>query len=519
MKAPDTALGKRVRCKRCHETLTVSGPPPAPMAAQGLVAAAHSAPPKKGGGIVWAFIAVLLVAGLGIGGYFSWPALSSLFVDAKANDGTPVAQAKDKQAKDRLVAADKQPASSSGDQDKKPEPSPATEDKSKPAKKAPKENEPAKLPPDKGKVEQVKKDGKIPDFPDLDPSTKKEPNAEGPTKTPDGALTVRIHPTRSLRFLAVNPDGKTLYTAAWDEVLRFWDLDTLIEQSALPLPKPDKERNTRLQAALAPDGKHIVYNHWEVLQIVDLETKKIEAFTDLPKGNHNIQQVHFSRDGTHVITHWGNVSFALWNVPRRKFVAELRYDAGGLAHGDAVALAPDATYWIHTANNTNGARLLSVPDSQVIGECFGTEKIEFIDMIAFDPSVPVVSPSGKWLAYAQRKKNNLRSIRVFDLAARKLIHEMPFTKLSKKAVLEPRIASIAFAPDEKTLLVLDDHRGVHGYNLDDGSFLGAFTIDTPNRLGNEAKTAAFTPDGRRVVIGCDNYVKVWDRAALPLKKE
>jgi WD40 repeat protein len=209
----------------------------------------------------------------------------------------------------------------------------------------------------------------------------------------------------------------------------------------------------------------------------------------------------------------------VWDVPQRKRVALMKYDEGGLTRGNSFALAPDGKSWIHTANNSDGARLLSLPDCKRLGDCAGPIKVSNIETASYHPSVPVVSPTGKWLAYAQTKKTNERSIRVFELATRKMVYEMPFVKLSAKESLDPLIASIAFAPDEKMLLVLDDHRGVHGYNLETGTFQGAFVFDTPKRLGNEAKTVLFTSDGQRVVIGCDNYVKIWQRDALPLKKE
>src|SRR5262245_12489815 len=288
MKAPDTALGKRIRCKRCQEPLTIAASAPPQEEAP---AAIRPTPPAKGRGMVWAVAALLLAVGLGIGGYFAWPALSSmLFDNAKSKSGTPIAQAREKSGP---VVNDAKPEPTTLNQDKQPEPPAGTQDKAntsepEPTKKAKKS---AKPKTDKSKLT---KDGVIPEFPDLDPSAKKGPAFEKPTRTPDGALTVAIHPTKSLRFLAVSPDGKTLYTAAWDNQLRIWDLETLVEKSAFPLPKPDAIKNSRLQAALSPDGKHVVFNHWDVLQILNLETKNVERFDNNDKRSGHMGDIRFS---------------------------------------------------------------------------------------------------------------------------------------------------------------------------------------------------------------------------------
>lgn len=515
MRAPDSAVGKRIRCKRCQQALTVSGATQATaQQPQLLITSPMANTAKKGGGLKWALVGLVLIAALAAGGYFMWPTLASmLFDDAKSKGGTPVAQAKDKNkpwtdkeqpTKDSSATTDKIPVPVKDKEDTPPPPMP----------KKKKDKETAVQPaPDK---EKPKKDGAIPDFPDIDPQGKKGKKIEGPTKTPDGALTVAIHPKQALRFMAVSPDGKTLYTAAWDNELRTWDLDTLIEKSSLPLPKPDKEPNTRLQAALSPDGKSILFNHWDVLQILTLESQKVEQFTRPPKQTSHIGDIRISADGSTALTESG-FWFAVWNVPERKFIAELKYDNSGLASGNSFALAPDAKFWIHTANNSDGARLLLLPDCKRIGDCAGLEKLQSIDEISSHPSYPVVSPTGKRLAYAQSCKG-VRTIRVFDLATRKLLQEMPFPKMGK-STLNPSVEQITFAPDEKSLLVLDDHRWVRGYDLEAGKMVGAFQVDRSPVTGNDAKFIAITRDESRVIIGLDNWVKVWDRAALPLKKE
>src|SRR5262249_18349269 len=88
---------------------------------------------------------------------------------------------------------------------------------------------------DKGAPEDKPKDKPDPGKPPVEgPPPPKNENAG---KTRDGAMTLTAHPDKHLRFAAISPDGKVLYTAAWDNQLRIWDADKFELKDELPLPK------------------------------------------------------------------------------------------------------------------------------------------------------------------------------------------------------------------------------------------------------------------------------------------
>src|SRR5262249_40806089 len=213
---------------------------------------------------------------------------------------------KDLFPQDKLLPQDKQPGPP-GD-DKKPLP------QDKPPDVTPRDD---KKPPEK--------DDKRPPEQKVEPGPK-DPQTPAPIKASDGARILVTHPQRNLRFLGVSPDGKSIYTASWDEQFRAWDANTLALKGEMPLPKPDVVKNTRLRAALSDDGKTLVFAHWDVLQALNLDTKKVEPFEGMPKEEHGLGRIRLSADGTTALTNWDTVSFALWRVPERKFVAKLRPD-------------------------------------------------------------------------------------------------------------------------------------------------------------------------------------------------
>ena len=71
------------------------------------------------------------------------------------------------------------------------------------------------------------------------------------------------------------------------------------------------------------------------------------------------------------------------------------------------------------------------------------------------------------------------------------------------------------------LVAIDEHRWLHGYDLEAGTFLGAVELPRPDPYagGDDEKTVVFTRDGRGLLVGACNYVKVWDRDGVAWTKE
>jgi WD40 repeat protein len=373
-------------------------------------------------------------------------------------------------------------------------------------KKPPEEPRPEKPPPEI-------KPPPVPPKPPVEVPPAKPAKVPLVNKTRDGAMTLTTHPDKNLRFTAVSPDGKILYTAAWDNQLRSWDTETFDLKEEVDLPKPDKQPNSRLQAALTPDGKSVVFAHWDILQIMDLKSQKVDVFEGMPNEEHSLGQIVLSRDGKVALTRWATVSYAGWRVTDRKFVTKLTYDGMGLARNNASVLGADGSSWVHTAANTNAIHLRALPTLRDLGTLTVPEAGGPGDTSSY--SAPVLSPKGRYLA-AGRFRRGAGSVRVFDLNTRALIRDLPVKKYSKD-LLDPEVNSIAISPDEKLLVAMDSHRWVHGYDLVKGTFLGAFAFPKPGAWsngGDDERTVQFTKDGRYLVAAGLNLVKVWERDKL-----
>lgn len=376
----------------------------------------------------------------------------------------------------------------------------------------PRETAPEKHPDKSSEMPPKRGPEPAPDVPPVkDPPPARDPKPGQASKTRDGAMTAIIHPEKNLRFVDVSPDGTTLYTAAWDNRLRVWDAATLDLKDEFELPKPDRQPNSRLHAALSPDGKRLVFAHWDLLQIMDLASKKVEIFGGMPKEEHGLGQIILSGDGRVALSRWATVDYALWQVPERKFVTKLKYDGMGLARNNASVLGSDGGSWAHAPMNAYGVSLRSLPDCRDLGLLAGPETPDAGDATNYSGWAPALSPKGRLFAYVQSHKQE-RRIRVFDLVKRDLRHDMPLLKYSKN-VLDPIADSLAISPDEKLLVVLDSDRWLHGYDLEKGKFLGAFAfprLGAWSSGGDDERVVRFTRDGRRLVAGALNLVKVWD---------
>src|SRR5205823_2933500 len=76
----------------------------------------------------------------------------------------------------------------------------------------------------------------------------------------------------TVRNTAVTPDGKLVFCAATDGVVRWWDLETLALKGEAILPRKDKQPLSYI--APSPDGKYFAaaYNK-NLVMLVDTDTK------------------------------------------------------------------------------------------------------------------------------------------------------------------------------------------------------------------------------------------------------
>lgn len=521
LRAPDAAAGKRVRCKQCQTAIIV----PAIEDDTDQDLAFTSAPAKstkrpsvkraadedddeeddddEPAGVpllVKLLVVVVFLAILGGGGWLGYTRFGSKTLN-------PVVAQNDKNPPVPVKPASKPPVKEEGSSPPQVEPKPKQQEPpspTEPTKVEPKkENPPVQNDPAK------KIDPKAIDvannFPD-DPNAKKA-SAGAPTKTPDGAMTFTIDPKNNIRFLGLSADGKTLYTSAWGGDLIYWDLETLKERDRITLPDVGKLKKQGLRAALSPDRRLLAFVYWDLLQILDLETKKIDILANPNPAATLYSLPQFSADGALIVTKY-IYNWALWDVKERKFIKELIANTISLNEGTH-GLAPEGDQFM-TINSEFGFRLAPLANPKDDTEYKISEEKRSYRM-------PRFSPSGKLLVLEARAGEN-GALQVIDWASKKPVTAPIELRLLTKNKFSESIANLAFSPDESTMVACIGERiGIQQIDIAKGTVLGAVTYEPISAAYYGPSFAQWTPNGQKLIVGYANLVKVWDVKDIPWK--
>jgi WD40 repeat protein len=233
--------------------------------------------------------------------------------------------------------------------------------------------------------------------------------------------------TDDLSALAFSPDGKTLFTAGGDKVVREWDLAT-------NKPKRTFEGHTDgvTSVAVSPDGKTLASAGYDqVVRVWDLGTgKELRQF----KGHSCfVLFVAFSPDGKTAVSGGGDNVARLWDVETgkelRKFTGN--QDAAKLpANVRSAAFTPDGKRLV-TASTDHSVRVYDVESGRELRQCTGHTA---------DMFYVAVSPDGRTLATAGHDG----TLRLWDEASGR--------ELKAIECHGPGVMCVGFSPDGRALI-------------------------------------------------------------------
>ncbi|HEY7154651.1 MAG TPA: sigma-70 family RNA polymerase sigma factor [Gemmataceae bacterium] len=300
---------------------------------------------------------------------------------------------------------------------------------------------------------------------------------------PEGAIarlgTVRLRHDDMVYSVVFSGDGKTAIASDSAGFIVFWDVATGREIRRLQkMPEADQS------LAITRDGKTLASAPGEQLFLWEVASGKLLSKARLSDGP--VHQMLFTPDSkTLAMYGWGKNTIHLWDTVNNKKLHDLTGQKGNVS---CMALSPDG--------KTLASGSWEEPHIRLWDIASGKEKSHFK---AHERQVLSIaySPDGKRLAS------------VGDGA--ELAFSDPNTgKLLRKAQYRSGGAHhIAYAPDGKTLLGIDNHT-VYLFDVANGKHLRKF--DAPPRAMNGL---SFSPDGKTLATfgGGPPTFDLWDVAA------
>ncbi|MHC1762876.1 MAG: protein kinase [Verrucomicrobiia bacterium] len=320
-------------------------------------------------------------------------------------------------------------------------------------------------------------------------------SADKTAKVWDAATGKVLLPLRHdgpVRSVAFSSDGRRILTGGWDRKAKLWD-----SASGEQLRTFDGHTHQILSVAFSPDGQRIVTgSRDQTAKVWDAESGILLRTLEGHGGV--VWSVAFSPDGERVVTgHWDRTA-RVWAVADGRELVRFK------GHSDAVfsvAFSPD------------GKRIASGSLDQTASVWDSATGHELFTLWGHSSTVASVtfSSDGKRIATA----GDDQTARVWDAVGR---HE----RLAVKKHGSP-ISSVAFSPDGQHIITgggslvfsPDGVEQIHPGSGDRTVKVWELTNDKEplTLMGHTDRvfTAAFSPDGQRVVTGSlDQTARIWD---------
>jgi WD40 repeat protein/serine/threonine protein kinase len=297
-----------------------------------------------------------------------------------------------------------------------------------------------------------------------------------------------------IHSVAFSPDGQRIVTGSWDKTAKVWEAASGREVLLLT-----NHSGHLYSAAFSPDGQRIVTGSWDKTAKIWEAASGREVLT-LTNHSGHLYSAAFSPDGQRVVTGSDDQTAMVWEAASGRKLANCK------GHGNVVfsaAFSPDGQR-IVTGSYDQTAKVWDAVSGQDLLTLKGHSARVF--SAAF-------SPDGRRIVTGSS-----------DMTAR--VWEM--AKGNEPLTLEghsDEIHSVAFSPDgqrivtgswDGTAKVWEAAQGKEVLRLNRHGNEITSAVSSPDAKGRSARvfSAAFSPDGRRIVTGSTHgTAKVWEAAS------
>ena len=289
-------------------------------------------------------------------------------------------------------------------------------------------------------------------------------------------------PTGGVLSVAFSPDGNTLASGSYDDIVRLWNVGTARLRNTLT-------GYTRgvLSVAFSPDGNTLASGSYD--DIVRLWNVADATLRNTLRGHTDtVSSVAFSPDGNTLASGSYDDIVRLWNVAD----ATLRNTLRG--HTDtvlSVAFSPNGNT-LASGSFDRTIRLWNVGTATLRNTLTG--HIWLVDSVAF-------SPDGNTLASGSADE----TVRLWNVGTATLRNTLTGHTNG--------VSSVAFSPDGNTLASGSSDRTVRLWNVGTATLRNTLTGHT-----NTVLSVAFSPDGNTLASGgYDETVRLWNVGTATLR--